>query len=151
MEKKLTNSGPLREPADKHSIYTIEITSIEKNPTTSLVQTFDDAERRFHQSLKLVIADSTSASIRAQLADQYDAVFIDGDHSYRVCRSDFRLAKSLKPRLIGLHDIVDSDWHACARCCVSRLWAELSQQYRTEHQASGEWGGIGVVILGTQR
>src|SRR5437899_1216443 len=25
MEKKLTNSGPLREPADKHSIYTIEI------------------------------------------------------------------------------------------------------------------------------
>src|SRR6266446_10094902 len=28
MEKKLTNSGPLREPADKHSIYTIEINSI---------------------------------------------------------------------------------------------------------------------------
>jgi hypothetical protein len=25
MEKKLTNSGPLRVPADKHSIYTIEI------------------------------------------------------------------------------------------------------------------------------
>jgi hypothetical protein len=25
MEKKLTNSDPLREPADKHSIYTIEI------------------------------------------------------------------------------------------------------------------------------
>ena len=23
MEKKLTNSGPLREPADKHSIYTL--------------------------------------------------------------------------------------------------------------------------------
>gem|GEM_PF-5734930 len=25
MEKKLTNSGPLREPADKHSIYTLII------------------------------------------------------------------------------------------------------------------------------
>ena len=25
MEKKLTNSGPLREPADKHSIYTIKL------------------------------------------------------------------------------------------------------------------------------
>jgi hypothetical protein len=24
MEKKLTNSGPLREPADKHSIYTLQ-------------------------------------------------------------------------------------------------------------------------------
>jgi hypothetical protein len=27
MEKKLTNSGPLREPADKHSIYDREIAS----------------------------------------------------------------------------------------------------------------------------
>ena len=27
MEKKLTNSDPLREPADKHSIYAIEINS----------------------------------------------------------------------------------------------------------------------------
>jgi hypothetical protein len=26
MEKKLTNSDPLREPADKHSIYTMHIT-----------------------------------------------------------------------------------------------------------------------------
>src|SRR6266851_6515714 len=26
MDKKLTNSGPLREPADKHSIYTMHIT-----------------------------------------------------------------------------------------------------------------------------
>jgi hypothetical protein len=25
MEKKLTNSGPLMEPADKHSIYTMNI------------------------------------------------------------------------------------------------------------------------------
>jgi len=25
MEKKLTNSGPLMEPADKHSIYTMDI------------------------------------------------------------------------------------------------------------------------------
>jgi len=25
MEKKLTNSGPLREPADKHSIYTMNM------------------------------------------------------------------------------------------------------------------------------
>ena len=25
MEKKLTNSGPLKEPADKHSIYVIKL------------------------------------------------------------------------------------------------------------------------------
>jgi hypothetical protein len=126
---------------------TIEITAIEKNPAPQLMRTFQDAEQRFHQPLKLVTADSTSPSLKAQLADQYDAVFIDGDHSYRGCRSDFMLAQSLKPKLIGLHDIVDSDWHTSARCCVSRLWAELSSQYRTEHRASVEWGGIGVVIL----
>jgi hypothetical protein len=28
MEKKLTNSGPFREPADKHSIYTIKLAFI---------------------------------------------------------------------------------------------------------------------------
>jgi hypothetical protein len=27
MEKKLTNSGPLMEPADKHSIYTMNIST----------------------------------------------------------------------------------------------------------------------------
>jgi hypothetical protein len=125
----------------------IEITAIEKYPSPQLLETFDDAQRRFQQTLKLVTADSTAASTRAQLGDQYDAVFIDGDHSYRACASDFELAKSLKPRLIGLHDIVDSDWHAWASCCVSRLWAELATQYRTDERASGEWGGIGIVTL----
>ena len=125
----------------------IEISAIEKDPTAELVKTFNDAEQRFHQTVRLITADSTAASTRGQLADQYDAVFIDGDHSYRACSSDFRLAKSLSPRLIGLHDIVDSDWHASAACCVSRLWAEVTSRYQTQQQAAGEWGGIGVVIL----
>jgi len=29
MEKKLTNSDPLREPADKHSIYTMNIRAVQ--------------------------------------------------------------------------------------------------------------------------
>ncbi len=124
----------------------IEITSIEKSPTGRLRQTFSEAELDFHQSLKVIEADSTSPSTGAQLADQYDAIFIDGEHSYKACRSDFELARSLKPRLIGLHDIVDSDWHTYARCCVSRLWAELCREYQTEQKVSGDWGGIGVVF-----
>jgi hypothetical protein len=118
-----------------------------KNPTQQLVHAFQNAERNFHQSMKLVGADSTLASVREQIAVQYDAVFIDGNHSYKDCHSDFTLAKSLNPRIVGLHNIVDSDWHVRIRCCVSRLWAELSQQFRTEHKASGEWGGIGIVFL----
>ncbi len=46
---------------------------------------------------------------------------------------------------------VDSDWHACASCCVSRLWAELTPQYCTQQKVSGEWGGIGVVIWTVRR
>ena len=49
-----------------------------------------------------------------------DPVFIDGAHGYRECRSDL----DFRPRMIGLHDIVHSDWHA-RKCCVSKLWTEL--------------------------
>ncbi len=125
----------------------LEITAIEIAPHSELLQTFRDAEERFGQTLRLVVGDSTADSTKAQLADQYDAVFIDGDHSYKGCASDFRLAKSLRPKLIGFHDIVDSDWHADSYCCVSRLWAELSQSYRTVEKTSKDWAGIGVVIL----
>jgi hypothetical protein len=125
----------------------IEITSIDIAASPQLTHTLSDAAHRFQQSSRLIKADSTSASVSGQLANHYDAVFIDGDHSYRACRSDFMLAKSLKPRLVGFHDIIDSDWHASVRCCVSRLWTELANQYRTERNASGDWGGIGVVIL----
>jgi hypothetical protein len=125
----------------------LEITAIEIAPQLELLQTFRDAEERFGQTLRLVVGDSTAESTKAQLADQYDVVFIDGDHGYKACASDFRLAKSLKPKLIGLHDIVDSDWHTSAYCCVSRLWAELTQSYRTVEKTSEDWAGIGVVIL----
>jgi spore maturation protein CgeB len=125
----------------------IEITAIEKDPHPELANRFIEAERQFGQRLKLVIADSTSTTVRERLSPPYDAVFIDGDHSFNGCRSDFALARELGPRLIGLHDIVDSDWHAHARCCVSRLWSELSQRYSTETKASGQWGGIGIVTI----
>ena len=40
MEKKLTNSGPLREPADKHSIYTrVRLTDGERKTLADLGQT----------------------------------------------------------------------------------------------------------------
>ena len=52
---------------------------------------------------------------------------------------------------IALHDIVDSDWHAASRCCVSRVWARWKA--RLPHDeciasvATGAptWGGIGVL------
>lgn len=76
-----------------------------------------------------------------------DAVFIDGDHGYRACLRDVELARNLKPRLIALHDIVDSDWHAHNRCCVSRVWAGLRAGAGAEERAGRDWGGIGLLRL----
>jgi hypothetical protein len=125
----------------------IDITAVDLCDRQELREAFDDAHTRFGQSLDPIVGDSGSAQTRQQLAKNYDAVFIDGDHSYFACRKNFLLAKSLCPRLIGVHDIVDSDWHADARCCVSRLWGEIVQEHQTEEHASREWGGIGVVKL----
>jgi len=125
----------------------LEITTIKSEREADVVEVFRAAEEHFDRRINLIVANGSLASARAQLAPQYTAVLLDGDHGYKGCRADFDLALTLKPRLIALHDIVDSDWHAYARCCVSRVWNELKHDYRTEEKASDEWAGIGVVLL----
>ena len=51
MEKKLTNSGPLREPADKHSIYTIEIVAGAKSRRCNDNTCEESKNQNFHDSL----------------------------------------------------------------------------------------------------
>jgi len=123
----------------------IRITIVEQAPDVKLAETLDNVRSQFGQQIEVVAGDSSAPATRARLAAQYDAVFIDGDHSYCGSRSDFDLACSLRPRLIALHDVVDSDWHAQSRCCVSRLWAELRRLHRTEQCAGADWAGIGIV------
>jgi hypothetical protein len=87
----------------------------------------------------------------AGLPAQVDAVFIDGLHGDADCEAGVQLALGLGAHHIALHDIVDSDWHAASRCCVSRVWARW--QARLPHEAciaSGlegapSWGGMGVL------
>lgn len=105
-------------------------------------------EFRAHgRQIEITTIDEPLQKVRERLAPEYDAVFLDRDRTYKGSRADFEAALTLAPRLIGLHNIVDSDWHAYARCCVSRVWRELKEQYRTVEKSSGEWGGIGVVLL----
>jgi len=108
----------------------------------------EDARSRFDQSIALVDGEVGQADLGPQVAPHYDAVFVDGRHGYRECRQDFEFALGVTPVLIGLHDIVDSDWHAQNHCCVSRLWAEACERYQTDQMASGEWAGIGLVMCG---
>jgi hypothetical protein len=119
----------------------IDITVLDARDSSEREAALADARSRFEQAIK-----STSAT--DGLAEGYDAVYIDGDHGYRACSADLQRALELHPRLIGLHDIVDSDWHAASHCCVSRLWASVKHDYRSEEMQSGVWGGVGLLHLG---
>jgi hypothetical protein len=125
----------------------IEITGLDRAPSAEAVHTFEDAGRRFGQTMRLVAGDSSSPEVRRQLGESYDAAFIDGDHTYRGARADWEAAREAGARIVGFHDIVDSHWHVANRCCVSRLWSEIKTAHRTEERCSGEWGGIGAVWL----
>ena len=123
----------------------VHITAVDLGGRPELLHALGDARARWSQRIEAVIGDSTAESTRAQLAPHYDAVFIDGDHSYRGARLDYEFALTREPRMIALHDIVDSMWHAHARCCVSRLWSEIEVGERGEARRLGQWGGIGIV------
>jgi predicted O-methyltransferase YrrM len=125
----------------------IQITAVDLGGRPELAQTIADARSRWAQKVDFVVGDSTLASTRDKLAPHYDAVFIDGDHGYRGARLDYEFAITRTPRVIALHDIVDSMWHADARCCVSRLWSEIELSGSSEACRLGEWGGIGIQMV----
>lgn len=122
----------------------IDITTVEIDPLPQVEATFADIRASFGQKVQLIKSDSMAADLPAKLQGPYDAAFIDGHHSYYAARSDWNLVRSLGAKFIGLHDIVDSDWHAAAHCCVSRLWAEIKgSEPKTAERMVGDWGGIG--------
>ena len=126
---------------------TISITTLDARESKEREAAFADARARFGSEMNGVVGDSSLPALGDRLAAQYDAVYIDGDHGYLACNRDVQWARSRKPRLIGLHDIVDSDWHAASRCCVSRVWNELKHGHDTEEMQSGVWGGVGLLKL----
>jgi predicted O-methyltransferase YrrM len=125
----------------------IRITAVDLEARPELRTNLNDARSRFNQQVDLVVGDSASPATRAKLEAQYDAVFVDGDHGYQGARADVDFAFTRSPRLVALHDIADSDWHAQARCCVSRVWAELRSTYSTQERIVSNWGGLGIVRL----
>jgi hypothetical protein len=117
----------------------IHITTLCAAPRREWAEAIGDARSRFGQAVQ-------HEANREALSGAYDAVFIDGDHGWHACMSDVQLALSLQPQLIGLHDIVDSDWHAQNRCAVSRVWASLRHRHFSESRLSNaQWAGIGII------
>lgn len=119
------------------------------------------------------ITDSTSnatVDLLASLGISFDFIFIDGDHSYEVAKSDWQKYKRFlaKDGLVAFHDIVYSEENRRHRIEVDILWSELRNQYTETYEflsterddrypkdndfhrllqdvPYGVWGGIGVL------
>jgi hypothetical protein len=125
----------------------IDMTGIDITDSPILQETIIDIILIWKQSFTFLHGSSNSSTISSQLG-RYDAVWIDGDHSYQCAKKDFELALTVANKMIALHDIVDSDYHRKQRCFVSRLWSEIkSGDYRTSELAEDDWAGIGIVYL----
>lgn len=90
-----------------------------------------DSQDPYIQSWALNILDGTP-----------DFVFIDGDHSDKVCRSDLEWAIRMDARAIGLHDIA-CRVHPALDCYL--VWDELCAEFPddTTTIAHSDWNGIG--------
>lgn len=85
--------------------------------------------------------------------DDFDFLFIDGDHSYAGVKTDFLTYSPLvrKGGLIGFHDICEHSKES--GCEVKKFWDELKaglpyDRYVEFISEPSTWGGIGVIKNG---
>ncbi len=99
-----------------------------------------------------LLADSTTEAAQRVIAEHgpYDAILIDGDHTYEGVKADWEAYGNLAP-IVAFHDIVGHDQsekvsHRAVE--VPRLWAEIKASGRktVEFIAPGSAMGIGVVL-----
>lgn len=86
----------------------------------------------------------------ALLRGPYDAVFIDGDHSYSGVKSDWENYRGLAKKVVVFHDIIATSPKNPERLAVHKLWREIKDEFRTleiiEPDSSRKMG-IGVVFV----
>jgi hypothetical protein len=99
----------------------------------------------------LIRGSSHDVAVREEVLRRgpFDAVFIDGDHTYDGVRKDWQFALSLNPQMVFFHDFTDAPYHKLCHCEVDRLWKEIiASGYKTCSISVGcGWGGISQVIL----
>lgn len=82
------------------------------------------------------------------LKDQYDMLYIDGNHGYEECLQDYVQYNSLvkKDGFVAFHDVVKSALHEQQGCLVWKVIEDiLNGRERIDFITDGVWGGLTVI------
>lgn len=138
----------------------LEIGACDGGSTVGLLQLFDvttitfDYQENYNKikmlypNWKLFVGDSHDIQTYHNIKDEYfDAMFIDGDHTEIGVKKDFEMYNNNIKKIIGFHDIVDSEHHKNQNCTVYEYWKSIKNSYKNEEYIfdNFEWGGIGIV------
>lgn len=123
-----------------------------KSSVESLHKIADDLRERGYK-IDVVIGDSTATPIIERIKEKgpFDAILIDGDHTYKGVKKDWVNYHKLAP-LVALHDIVGTGQKEKVHhnpVEVPRFWAELKNKHENifEFIDEGSAMGIGVCNL----
>lgn len=132
----------------------------QEESSQSLLRCIEDLRQQGWENVHVIFGDSTSEETLKKIVDfseKYDSIFIDGDHRYLGCKSDWDMYSPLATQLVFFHDIdgvgITQKSNPRLKVEVPKLWNELKETHKTVEfidsiNEPDRPMGIGCVLLG---